>query len=77
MNHPGRERVAKIVEMEILDLRTVERDGQSPPGVAPIEGRMAFAVKDEINHPSAHRVFPFQEIKHGTVHRDRPSLSVF
>ena len=58
LNHPGREGMAEIVEMKILDLRIVQRDGQSPPDVAPIEGRMAFAVKDAINHPSAHRVFP-------------------
>ena len=35
LNHPGRERMAKIVEMKILDLRMVKRDDQSPPDVAP------------------------------------------
>ena len=51
LNHPRRERMAKIVEMEILDLRTVERGGQSSPDVTPIEGRLAFAVEHEINRP--------------------------
>ena len=77
LHHSRRERMAKIVEMEIVDLRTIERGGQSSPDVAPIEECMAFAVKDEINHPSARRVFTFQEIKHGRIHRDRPSLAVF
>lgn len=70
-------RMAKIVEMEILDLRTVERSGQRSSDVAPVKGRIAFAVKEDINHPSAHRVFTFQEIKHSRVHRDRPPLAVF
>ncbi len=39
LNHPGRERMAKIVEMEIMDLRSTERDGQRSPDIAPIEGR--------------------------------------
>lgn len=77
LNHPGRERMAKIVEMKIVDLRIVERDGQSTPDVAPIKWRMAFAVEDDINLPWACRVFTFQEIQHGRVHRDRPSLAVF
>ena len=77
LNHPSRERMAKIVEMKILNLRIVERDGQSPPDVAPIKGRMAFAVEDDINLPWACRLLTFQEIKHGRVHRDCPSLAVF
>ena len=43
--------MAKIVEMKILNLRMVKRDGQSPPDIAPIKWRMAFAVEDEINLP--------------------------
>jgi hypothetical protein len=77
LHHPCRERMAKIMEMKILDLRDVERRDQCSPNIAPIKGRMAFAVEDDINHSSAHSVFPFQEIKHSAVHRDRPSLSVF
>jgi hypothetical protein len=38
LNHPRRERMAKIVEMEIVDLRTVEREVQRSPDVAPITG---------------------------------------
>ena len=49
LNHPRRERMAKIVEMEIVDLRTVEREVQRSPDVAPIKGRLAFAVEHEIN----------------------------
>ena len=51
LNHPRRERMTKIVEMEILDLRTVECCSQSSPDVASIEGRMAFAVEHDINCP--------------------------
>ena len=49
LNHPRRERMAKIVEMEIVDLRTVEREVQRSPDVTPIKGRLAFAVEHEIN----------------------------
>jgi hypothetical protein len=41
--------MAKIVEMKILNLRMVERDSQSPPDVAPIKWRLAFAVEHDIN----------------------------
>ena len=51
LNHPRRERMAKIVKMEILDLRTIERGGQSSPDVAPIKSRLAFAVEDDVNRP--------------------------
>ena len=51
LHHPRRERMAKIVEMKILDFRTIERDGQSTPDVTPIEGRLAFAVEDNVNRP--------------------------
>ena len=51
LNHPRCERMAKIMEMEILDLRTVERGRQRSPDIAPIEGRLAFAVEHEINRP--------------------------
>ena len=51
LNHPRRERMAKIVKMEIVDLRIVQRDGERSPDVAPIEGRLAFAVEHDINHP--------------------------
>jgi hypothetical protein len=68
--------MAKIVEMEILNLRMVERDGQSPPDVAPIKRRMAFAVEDEINLPWTCRVFTFDKIKHSGIDRDRSSFSV-
>ncbi len=52
LNHPRRERMAKIVEMEIVDLRTVERDGAEPAGCCSHRGRvMAFAMKDDINRP--------------------------
>ena len=77
LNHPGRECMAKIVEMKILNLRMVERHGQSPPDVAPIKWRLAFAVEDEINLHWACRVLTFQKVQHGRVHRDRPSLAVF
>jgi hypothetical protein len=36
LHHPRRERMAKIVEMKVLDLRDVERSGQRSPDVAPI-----------------------------------------
>jgi hypothetical protein len=75
LNHPRRERMAKIVAMKILDLRTVERDGQNSPDVAPIERRVGVTVKHDVGRPWTHRVFMFQEIKNGGVHRDRPSLS--
>ena len=59
LNHPGRERMAKIVEMKILDLRTVERGGQSSPDVAPIKGRLAFAVEHDVNRSWTRRIFMF------------------
>ena len=77
LNHPRRKGMAKIMEMEIVDLRIVERDGQRPPDIAPIEGRMAFTMEDDINHPWAHRIFMFQEIENGGAHRDRPPLAIF
>jgi len=43
--------MAKIVKMKILDLRTIERDGQRSPDIAPIKGRLAFAVEDDVNRP--------------------------
>ena len=49
LNHPRCERMAKIVEMKVFDLRTIERGGQRSPDVASIEGRQAFAVGHEIN----------------------------
>ena len=49
LNHPRREGMAKIVEMEVLNLRTIERGGQRSPDVAPIEERLVFAVEHEIN----------------------------
>lgn len=76
LHHPGRERMAKIVEMKILNLRMVERHGQSPPDVAPIKWSLAFAVEDEINLPWAGRESTFQEIQHGRVHRDRSPLTI-
>lgn len=77
LNHPRRERMAKIVKMEIVDLRTIERQVQRSPDVAPIKGRMAFTMEDDINHPWAHRIFMFQEIENGGAHRDRSPLAVF
>ena len=49
LHHSCCERMAKIVEMEIVDLRIVERNGQGPSDVAPIQRCLAFAVEDEIN----------------------------
>jgi hypothetical protein len=69
--------VPKIVEVEILDLRKVQRRGQRSPNVAPVKGRIAFAVEDDINRLCARGALTFQEIKHGRVHQDRPSLAVF
>ena len=43
LNHPRCERMAKMVEMEILNLRTIERGGHSSLDVAPIKGCLAFA----------------------------------
>jgi len=77
LNHPGRERMAKIVEMKILDLRTVERDVQRSPDVAPIKGRLAFAVENDVSRPWTRRIFMFQEIENGGAHRDRPPLAIF
>ena len=77
LNHPCRERMAKIVEMEIVDLRTVEREVQRSPDVAPIKGRMAFAVEHDVSLLRARRIFMFQEIENGGAHWDRPPLAVF
>ena len=74
--HPCRERMAKIVEMKIFDLRDIERSGQSSPDIAPIERRVGVTVEHDVSRPWPRRVFIFQEIKNGGVHRDRPSLSV-
>ena len=76
LNHPRCERMAKIMEMKIVDLRDVERHGQRSPDVAPIERRMGVTVEYDVSCPRTHRVFLFQELKHSGVHRDRPSLSV-
>ena len=51
LNHPCCERMAKIVEMEIVDLRAIERRGQRSPDVAPIKGSTTFAVEHEIRRP--------------------------
>jgi len=68
--------MAKIVEMKILDLRDVERSGQSSPDVAPFERRLGLTVKHNASRPWTRRIFIFQEIKNGGIHRDRPSLSL-
>src|SRR5437879_5969204 len=77
LNHPRRERMAKIMEMKILDLRDIERKGQRSPDVAPIESRMGVTVEHDVSRPRTRRIFIFQELKHSGVHRDRPSLAVF
>ena len=77
LNHPRCERMAKIVEMEIVDLRTVEREVQRSPDVAPIKRRMAFAVEHDVSRPWTRRIFMFQEIENGGAHRDRPPLAIF
>ncbi len=77
LNHPRRERMAKIVEMEIVDLRTVERDAQRSPDVAPIKGSMTFAVEHDVRRPLTRRIFMFQEIENGGAHRDRPPFAIF
>ena len=51
LHHPCGERMAKIVKMEIVDLRNVERSGQSSPDVAPIKGRKTLAMEHDINCP--------------------------
>jgi len=70
LNHPRRERMAKIMEMKVVDLCDVERNGQRSPDVAPIESRRGVTVEHEVRRPKACRVFIFQELKHGGVHRD-------
>ena len=59
LNHPRRERMAKIVEMEIVDLRTVEREVQRSPDVAPIKGRLAFTVEHDVSRSWTRRIFMF------------------
>jgi hypothetical protein len=76
LNHPRCERMAKIMKMKIVDLRDVECHGQRPPDVAPIERRVGMTVEHEVSRLRTRRVFILQELKHGGVHRDRPSLSV-
>ena len=77
LNHPRRDRMAKIMEMKIVDLCDVERNGQRSSDVAPIERRVGVTVEHDVSRPRTHRVFIFQELKHSGVHRDRPAFSVF
>jgi len=37
---------------------------------------MGVTVEYEVSRPRTYRVFIFQKIKHGGVHRNRPSLSI-
>ena len=76
LHHPCGERMAKIVEMEIVDLRAIERRGQRSPDVAPIKGSTTFAVEHEISRLWSRRVFTFHKIKHSGIDRDCPSFSV-
>ena len=75
LNHPRCERMAKIVEMKIVDLRIRAR-GQRSPDIAPIKGVWLSLWKHEIRLCDAPRIY-FQEIEYGGVHRDRPPLAVF
>ena len=59
LNHPRRERMAKIMEMEIVDLRTIERKVQRSPDVAPIKGRLAFTVEHDVSRSWTRRIFMF------------------
>jgi hypothetical protein len=77
LNHPRRERMAKIMEMKVVDLCDVEHSNQRSPNIAPIERRVGMTVEHEVRHSRTHRVLLFRELKHSGVHRDCPSLSVF
>ena len=65
LNHPRRERMAKIVKVEVLDLRDIDWGGQNSPDVAPIEGRVGLSVEHDVSRPWPRRVLRFQEIKNG------------
>jgi hypothetical protein len=61
LNHSRCEPMAKLMEMKTLNLCIVEGDGQRSPDVAPIEGRLAFAVENDISRPLPRRLFTFRQ----------------
>ena len=57
LNHPRRKRVAEIMEMQILDLRGLERAVQASSDVAPIKWRPSLAMKHQIGRGLTDGVF--------------------
>jgi len=70
--------MAQVVEMKIINLGTIEDDGQRSPDVAPVKGRLVLAVEDEISRPLPRRAFVL--LKHDSRDPNRgeaPCLGLF